>query len=83
MEIGSDGSIYLLEYGSVYGIDNEDARLVKIDFNGGNRAPVAKAIAQDTIGLAPMTVQFKGEQSLDYDKGDKLSYLWKFEGNNT
>jgi cytochrome c len=79
MEIGQDGSMYLLEYGSVYGIDNEDARLVKIDFNGGNRAPVAKAIAQDTIGLAPMTVQFKGEQSLDYDKGDKLSYLWKFE----
>ncbi|MBD0284124.1 MAG: ThuA domain-containing protein, partial [Flavisolibacter sp.] len=38
MEIGPDGAIYMLEYGSVYGIDNEDARLVRIDYNGGNRA---------------------------------------------
>ena len=83
MEIGQDGCMYMLEYGSVYGIDNEDARLVKIDFNGGNRAPVAKAITQDTIGLAPMTVQFKADQSVDYDKGDKLTYLWKFEANKT
>jgi cytochrome c len=35
IEIGQDGCMYMLEYGSVYGIDNEDARLVKIDFNGG------------------------------------------------
>ncbi len=44
MEIGPEGSIYMLEYGSVYGIDNVDARLVRIDFNAGNRAPVAKAV---------------------------------------
>ncbi|MET3128900.1 cytochrome c [Arcicella rosea] len=80
MEIGPDGSVYLLEYGSVYGIDNEDARLVKIDFNSGNRAPVAKAIAADTIGLAPFKVAFTGDKSHDFDKGDKLSYQWKFEG---
>ncbi|MDR6564829.1 MULTISPECIES: PQQ-dependent sugar dehydrogenase [unclassified Arcicella] len=80
MEIGPDGSVYLLEYGSVYGIDNEDARLVKIDFNSGNRAPVAEAIAVDTIGLAPLKVSFKGDKSHDFDKGDQLTYQWKFEG---
>ena len=81
MEVGPDGSLYLLEYGSVYGIDNEDARLVRIDFNGGNRAPVARAVAADTIGLAPLTVAFVGDKSYDFDKGDQLRYAWQFEGN--
>lgn len=80
MEIGPDGSIYLLEYGSVYGIDNEDARLVKIDFNGGNRKPIAQAYTSDSIGLAPLKVAFKGEKSYDFDKGDQLTYQWKVEG---
>ncbi|PRY21128.1 cytochrome c [Spirosoma oryzae] len=80
LEVGPDGSFYMLEYGSVYGIDNDDARLVRIDFNGGNRAPVAKAQAVDTIGLAPLTVAFTGDKSLDYDKGDQLRYEWRFDG---
>lgn len=82
MEIGPDGSMYLLEYGSVYGIDNDDARLVKIDFNAGNRAPVAQAMAVDTVGLAPLTVAFTGNNSYDFDKGDQLRYAWRFEGNS-
>ena len=81
MEIGPEGSFYMLEYGSVYGIDNEDARLVRVDFNGGNRAPVAQIIANDTIGLAPLKVAFTGDKSEDFDKGDQLKYAWRFEGN--
>ncbi|CAN5480553.1 hypothetical protein BH09BAC4_BH09BAC4_12340 [soil metagenome] len=80
MEIGPDGSFYMLEYGSVYGIDNDDARLVRIDFNPGNRAPVAQITAKDTIGLAPLTVAFDNT-SYDYDKSDQLTYQWRFEGN--
>lgn len=80
MEVGPDGSFYMLEYGSVYGIDNADARLVKIDYNGGNRAPIAKIEARNTIGLAPLTVNF-GQRSYDFDDEDKLSYEWRFEGN--
>ncbi|GAB2536159.1 PQQ-dependent sugar dehydrogenase [Spirosoma aerophilum] len=80
MEIGPEGSFYMLEYGSVYGIDNDDARLVRIDFNPGNRAPVAKVTAKDTIGLAPLTVAFTSK-SFDFDKTDKLKYQWRFEGN--
>jgi cytochrome c len=48
MEFGPDGILYMLEYGSVYGAQNEDARLVKIEYNTGNRAPVAKAGITDT-----------------------------------
>ncbi|HEU4902692.1 MAG TPA: ThuA domain-containing protein, partial [Flavisolibacter sp.] len=76
MEIGPDGAIYMLEYGSVYGIDNVDARLVRIDYNGGNRAPVAKVSTNDTIGLAPFTASLSSKKSYDYDENDKLTYQW-------
>lgn len=78
MEIGPDGAIYMLEYGSVYGIDNEDARLVRIDYNSGNRAPVAKIAAPDTVGQAPLTVKFNSKNSYDFDEEDQLSYQWSF-----
>ncbi|MBC7919510.1 MAG: ThuA domain-containing protein [Ferruginibacter sp.] len=80
LEIGPEGAFYMLEYGSVYGIDNEDARLVRIDFNPGNRAPVAEVTARDTIGLAPLKVAFSSRRSYDFDEDDKLTYEWRFEG---
>ena len=79
IEISPDGVLYMLEYGTVYGIDNDDARLVRIDFNPGNRAPVARIMAQDTIGLAPLTVVFNSAKSYDFDATDKLRYEWRFE----
>ncbi|RYZ96538.1 MAG: carbohydrate-binding protein, partial [Sphingobacteriaceae bacterium] len=80
MEVGPDGSFYMLEYGSVYGIDNIDARLVRIDYNGGNRAPVAKIDSRELNGIAPFKVNFS-QKSFDYDDEDKLTYEWNF-GNN-
>ncbi len=80
MEFGADGVLYMLEYGSVYGIDNADARLVKIEFNPGNRAPVARISARDSIGLVPLTVAFSGQNSYDFDMGDNLKYQWQFVG---
>ena len=46
MDITPDGIMYVLEYGTVYGADNDDARLVRVDYNDGNRAPVAKITAK-------------------------------------
>jgi cytochrome c len=80
MEFGPDGSIYMLEYGSVYGIDNVDARLVRIDYNGGNRAPVAKISTKDTVGVAPLKVSLSSRNSFDNDEDDKLSYEWTVDG---
>lgn len=80
MEVGPDGAFYILEYGSVYGIDNEDARLVKVEYNAGNRAPVAKIkAASDPVGLAPLTITFDADESFDLDH-DKLTYNWTFSG---
>ncbi|HET9053466.1 MAG TPA: PQQ-dependent sugar dehydrogenase, partial [Cyclobacteriaceae bacterium] len=78
MEIGPEGSFYMLEYGSVYGLDNVDARLVRIDYNGGNRAPVAKITATETIGLAPLKVKLSSKSSFDFDE-DALTYEWLIE----
>lgn len=80
MEIGADGTVYMLEYGSVYGIDNADARLVRIEYNPGNRAPVAKITTRDTIGLAPFKVTLGSSRSYDYDEEEKLVYEWTLDG---
>jgi cytochrome c len=79
IEIAPDGVMYMLEYGSVYGIDNVDARLVKITYNGGNRAPVAKIHLPDTTGNAPSQVVANAKQSYDYDN-DALKYEWFVNG---
>ncbi|RZK78132.1 MAG: carbohydrate-binding protein, partial [Pedobacter sp.] len=79
MEVGPEGSFYILEYGSVYGIDNVDARLVRIDYNGGNRAPIAKIETKDTIGLTPYKVVFSSK-SYDNDDDDQMKYEWSFDG---
>lgn len=80
MEITPESVMYVLEYGTIYGADNDDARLVRIDYNDGNRAPVAKITTSDSIGLAPLKVSFKGDKSFDNDEDDQLKYEWTFEG---
>jgi cytochrome c len=80
MELGPDGALYVLEYGSVYGIDNDDARVVKIEFNGGNRAPLAVAGTRDSVGIAPLKVAFYSRGTKDLDEDDKITYEWLFDG---
>ncbi|MBK8058852.1 MAG: hypothetical protein IPK33_13715 [Gemmatimonadetes bacterium] len=51
MEFGPNGDLYVMEYGTTWsGPGNDDARLIRIEFNAGNRAPVAVARANKTIG---------------------------------
>ena len=52
LAFSKDGVMYMLEYGSVYGADNDDARLVKIEYNTGNRAPIARAAVVDSVAAA-------------------------------
>ena len=49
MEFGNDGLLYMLEYGSVYGADNDDSRLVRVEYFTGNRVPLARAAIVDTV----------------------------------
>ena len=75
MQFGKDGALYMLEYGQNWFAQNKDARLIKIEFNAGNRAPVAVATASKMAGAAPLTVEFSAAGSVDYDN-DPLSIEW-------
>ncbi|TAG48960.1 MAG: PKD domain-containing protein, partial [Runella slithyformis] len=76
MEMGKDGAIYLLEYGQTWYSSNADARLVRVEYARGNRAPLAKIEVDKTVGGLPLTVKFSGENSVDYDKDELLTYQW-------
>lgn len=79
MAYGPDGRLYMIEYGTAWFKQNIDARLVRIDYNGGNRPPVVAFAADKTSGAVPLEVAFTAKGSSDPD-GDKLSYELELDG---
>ncbi|WP_149242745.1 ThuA domain-containing protein [Dyadobacter sp. 32] len=77
MQFANDGSLYTLEYGPNWFAQNDEASLSHITFNAGNRVPVAKVTATNTIGAVPLKVVFSSKGSIDYDK-DAIKYEWSF-----
>lgn len=81
MEVGPDGKLYLLEYGNGWFTKNADAGLARIDFNGGNRAPIIAAVSVDKkSGVLPFTVKVKVDAK--DPENDKITYTWDL-GNGT
>lgn len=78
MKFGPDGSLYILEYGSMGYVANKDARIRQIKYAKGNRPPQAHIKADKTTGAAPLTINFSADGSFDYDKNDSLEFLWQF-----
>ncbi|MFC4563561.1 PQQ-dependent sugar dehydrogenase [Nocardiopsis mangrovi] len=80
LEFGSNGALYVLEYGDGFFAENPDAQLSRIDYIGsdGNRSPVPQAAASATDGQAPLEVDFSSEGTEDPD-GDRLRYEWHFD----
>ena len=76
MAFGPNGDLYVLEYGTGWFVKNDDARLVRIEFNGGNRKPAVQVSASQTAGAVPLNVAFSAEGTKDFD-GDALTYQWK------
>jgi glucose/arabinose dehydrogenase/cytochrome c551/c552 len=82
MEVGPDGKLYFLEYGTGWFTQNADAGLFRIDYNSGNMAPKVSAIQiNKTSGVLPLTVK-AAVQASDPEK-DKLTYTWNFGDGNT
>lgn len=79
MEFAPDGDLYLLEYGTAWFQGNEDARLVRIEYNGGNRKPQIQLAANKTKGAVPMEVKFTSKGTRDPDR-DEVSYNWTITG---
>ena len=80
MEMGSDGSLYVLEYGTYWNAANANARLSRITYHPGNRPPVAKLTASRTVGATPLTVDFSADSSFDRDRNDSLRFTWTIPG---
>jgi glucose/arabinose dehydrogenase/cytochrome c551/c552/type 1 glutamine amidotransferase len=75
MEVGPDGKLYVLEYGTGWFAKNEDAGLSRIDYNGGNRPPKITAVTIDkTSGALPLTV--KATVDATDPENDKMTYIW-------
>ncbi len=73
MAYGPDGKLYTLEYGTAWFKQNPDSRLSRIDFNPGNRVPVASLKANKNAGATPFNVEFSAGESTDPD-GDAVTY---------
>ncbi|WP_326552497.1 ThuA domain-containing protein [Micromonospora sp. NBC_01813] len=83
MEIGPDGTLYVLDYGDGFFRANPDASLYQIRYVKGTRGPVAELEASPTSGQAPLTVQFSSEGSRTPEVGASITYAWDFDGDGT
>ncbi len=79
MAYGPDGKLYTLEYGTKWFTQNMDARLSRIDYNGGNRPPLAKLKADKVSGATPLAINFSAGESSDPD-GDAVTYELEIKG---
>lgn len=70
MAFSPAGDLYLVEYGI-----GDQGRISRIEYNAGNRAPVARAGSDRKSGAIPLELQLSSEGTVDYD-GDDLDYLW-------
>jgi cytochrome c len=79
MDFGPSGDLYVLEYGSAWFRGNSNSRIVKIEYNAGNRKPIVAASVDKMAGAIPFTAQLSSEGTTDYDDYDqgKLTYEWK------
>ena len=75
MEVGPDGRLYVLEYGTGWFAKNDNAGLARLDFNSGNRAPNISSLTVDkTSGQLPLQI-IASVKAADPDK-DPVSYVW-------
>ena len=75
IEVGPDGRLYVLEYGSGWFAKNPDAGLARLDYIAGNRPPEVTSVSVDkTSGDLPL--QVTATVSAKDPDNDKLSYVW-------
>ena len=81
MEFAPSGDLYLLEYGTTWFAGNDDARLVRIEYNAGNRAPIVSAGVDKPAGATPLRVTLSSAGTTDLDD-DSLRYAWTMTRSN-
>ena len=79
MEFSPSGDLYVLEYGTGWFQGNPDARLSRIEYNGGNRKPAVVAEVDKPAGPLPLAVALSSKGTTDAD-GDAMRYEWTITG---
>ncbi|MEO6526974.1 MAG: ThuA domain-containing protein, partial [Gemmatimonadaceae bacterium] len=79
LEFAPSGDLYMLEYGTGWFRGNPDARLVRIEYNGGNRKPIVVADVDKDAGPLPLKVALSSKGTTDPD-ADALRYEWTITG---
>lgn len=76
VEMGPDGRIYILEYGSGWFQKNADSGLARIDFIRGNLPPKIESLTvEKTSGKTPFSVE-ASVQASDHE-GGPIAYTWR------
>lgn len=75
IKFGPSGDLYVLEYGGNTANSPLESRLVRIEYNAGNRKPVVQITANKQGGSIPLTLNLSSKGTMDYD-GDPLTYKW-------
>ena len=75
MELAPSGDLYILEYGTLWFQGNDDARLVRVEYNAGNRKPIVAATVDHPKGALPLRVALSSAGTVDLDE-DSLRYEW-------
>jgi len=73
IKFSPNGNLYILKYGSRWFQNNKNDKLVRIEYNAGNRTPAVMASANKKKENVPLSLMLSGEGSIDYD-GDPLTY---------
>jgi cytochrome c len=79
IKFGPNGDLYVLEYGSNWFRKSDNSKLVRIEYNSGNRTPVVHASANKSGGTLPLSVNLSSAGTKDFD-GDSLKYEWVING---
>ncbi len=80
-KFGPDGDLYVLEYGSNPSRSALESKLVRIEFNAGNRKPLVMASASKKGGAVPFAIKLSAAGTKDYDH-DELTYSWEILAND-
>ncbi|MRH99183.1 carbohydrate-binding protein [Kriegella sp. EG-1] len=82
MEIGPDGHMYLLAYGTGCCPSNVGTgKLIRVDYTGviSNTPPIVTINSDVTSGSLPLKVNFSSDGTYDQDGDTPLSFEWDFQ----
>lgn len=81
LELGPDGCLYGIEWGTGFGGGNSDSTIFRIEhYRDGVRPPIVSAAADRTDGPVPLRVQFSAAGSKSRNAGSSIDYAWDFDG---